>query len=280
MATARPLLASPAVRVTDLRCASPRSGPSAERGGEPAHLALLRRGAFTYHLGARAFLGDATTALLHLEPAGYRVSHPGPDGDEVTVVELAGETLPELFGPAPGVSWPVAPATQLRHHRVVRALARGALDALAAEEAVLGLVAELARQAAVPPRLSPRDRRLVDGARARLHADLDRNLALTDVAADLGASPFHLMRTFRAATGLSVRAWRRRARVLEALARIAAGEEDLGALAVRVGFAHHSHLTDSCREVLGAPPSALRRLVGPQLERERTFLEARPARPA
>lgn len=280
MATARLLLDSPAVRVTDLRCASARSGPSAERGGEAAHLALLRRGAFTYHLGARAFLGDATTALLHLEPVSYRVSHPGPHGDDVTVVELPGEALPELFGRAPRVAWPVAPATQLRHHRVVTALSRGGLDALAAEELVLGLVAELAGEAARAPRLSSRDRRLVHAAKARLHADLDRNLALTAVAAELGASPFRLMRTFRAATGLSVRAWRRRARVLEALARIAAGEEDLGALAVRVGFAHHSHLTDSFREVLGAPPSALRRLVRAPPGRERTFLEAGRARRA
>lgn len=280
MAAARLLLDSPAVRVTDLRCRSARSGPSAERGGETAHLALLRRGAFTYHLGARAYIGDATTALLHLEPVSYRVSHPGPDGDEVTVVELLGETVLELFGRVPRVAWPVAPATQLRHHRVVRALSRGGVDALAAEESVLGLVAELAGGAVCAPRLSPRDRRLVDAAKARLHAELDQNLALTAVAAELGASPFRLMRTFRAATGLSVRAWRRRARVLEALARIAAGEDDLGALAVRVGFAHHSHLTDSFREVLGAPPSELRRRVRAPLERERTFVEARRARPA
>jgi AraC family transcriptional regulator len=280
VATARLLLDSPAVRVTDLRCGAARSGPSAERGGEAAHLALLRRGAFTYHLAGHAFLGDATTALLHLEPVSYRVSHPGPDGDEVTVVELLGETLPELFGRAPRVAWPVAPATQLRHHRLIRALSRGGVDALAAEEFVLGLVAELAGGAPSPPRLSPRDRWLVNAAKARLHAELDRNLALTAVAAELGASPFRLMRTFRAATGLTVRAWRRRARVLEALARIAAGEEDLGALAVRVGFAHHSHLTDSFREVLGASPSELRRRVRVAPERERTFVEARRARGA
>jgi AraC family transcriptional regulator len=280
VATARLLLASPAVRVTELHCSAARSGPSAERGGETAHLALLRRGAFTYHLGARAFLGDATTALLHLEPVSYRVSHPGPDGDEVTVIELLGETLPELFGPAPRVVWRVAPATQLWHHRVVRALSRSGVDALAAEELVLGLVAELAGGADSASRLSPRDRRLVDAAKSRLHAELDRNLALSAVAAELGASPFRLMRTFRAVTGLSVRAWRRRARVLEALARIAAGEEDLGELAVRVGFAHHSHLTDSFREVLGAPPSELRRRVRVAPERERTFVEARRARGA
>lgn len=278
MATARLLLDSPAVRVTDLRCASARSGPSAERGGEPAHLALLRRGAFTYHLGTRATVGDATTALLHLEPVSYRVSHPGLDGDEVTVVELPGETLPELFGRSPRVAWPVAPATQVRHHHLVGALSRGGLDALAAEESVLGLVAALAGEAACAPRLSSLDRRLVEAAKARLHAELDRNLALTGVAAELRTSPFRLMRTFRAATGLSVRAWRRRARVLEALARIAAGEEDLGALAVRVGFAHHSHLTDSFRAVLGAPPTALRRLVRASLERDRTFVEADRAR--
>jgi len=71
-----------------------------------------------------------------------------------------------------------------------------------------------------------------------------------------------------------VRGYRRGLRVLEALARIAAGEGDLGAIAVRVGFTHHSHLCDSFRHVLGAPPSALRRGVDASARRVRTFLEA------
>lgn len=268
------LLRTPTLRVVDLCCRAPRSGRGAERGGEAAHLALLRRGAFVYHLGARPYLGDASTALLHVDAGSYRVSHPGPDGDDVTVVELSAGLAAELFGRSRRVAWPVPAPTQLRHHRLLGALARGAPDALAAEEAVLALVEEVARGGSTAPATSPRDRRLVQAAKERLHASLDRNLAVTDVAAALGVSPFHLMRTFRAATGRTMRAYRRRLRVLDALDRISAGEGDLAAIAVRAGFAHHAHLTDAFRRELGAPPSAVRGDLGVAPSRARRIVEA------
>jgi AraC-like DNA-binding protein len=43
-----------------------------------------------------------------------------------------------------------------------------------------------------------------------------------------------------------------------ALERLAAGERDLTALALDLGFADHAHLTNTVRRELGRPPSAFR----------------------
>ncbi len=268
------LLGSQALRVLDVRCRSPRSGASAERGGERTHLALLRRGAFAYHLGSRAFVGDPCTALLHREPWSYRVSHPGSAGDDVTVFELSPEVADELFGTSTRVTWPVAPGVQVHHQRLHAALAFGPADPLGGEEHALELLAALVRARPAAPRaLRRRERAVVETVKARLSANLERNLPLAALAAEAHASPFHLMRVFRAATGLSLRAYRRQLRVLTALAALRGKERDLAGLAAQLGFSHHSHLTDSFRRVLGVAPSRLR----PAADVEtRTFVEARP----
>lgn len=278
------LFRSPRLGVLDVHCEVPRSGASGERGGEATHLALVRRGVFGYHLGSRAFVADPCTALLHLGPWSYRVSHPGTVGDDLTVFELDPGLVDELFGRAPRVAWGATPAVQLLDRRLRAALAGGSAegeaggspDALGAEERALDLLALLVHGARpLGPSLRRRDRRTVEAVKARLSVELETNLPLTALAAEAGVSPFHLMRVFRAATGLPLRAYRRRLRVLAALAALDQGR-DLAALAVELGFSHHSHLTDSFRQVLGVAPSRLRReLRGRAGGRARTFLEAR-----
>ncbi len=278
------LLSSPRLSVVDVCCRSPRSGASVERGGETTHLALVRRGVFVYHLGWRAFVADPCTALLHRGARGYRVSHPGDTGDDLTVFDLDAGLVDELFGQGPRVAFGATPAVQLLHHRLHAALANAsqgapageAPQALELEERVLELLSLLVRgDPRAGPALGRRDRRLVETVKARLGAELERNLPLSSLAAEVGVSPFHLMRVFRAATGLPVRAYRRRLRVLAALDGLDAGR-DLAGLAAELGFSHHSHLTDSFREVLGVPPSRLRqaRREGSGGDETRTFLEA------
>ncbi|MFT3915094.1 MAG: AraC family transcriptional regulator [Anaeromyxobacteraceae bacterium] len=262
MAAVHLRLASPSVGVLDVRCRSPRAGPGPERGDEPTHLALVRRGAFVYHLGARAHLGDACTALLHRGGDAYRVSHPVDGGDDLTVLELAPGLADEAFGASPRVAFGATPRAHVLLARLRAALAAGT-SGLPGEEAALELVGEIARAGGrrgdPPP--GRRDRRLVDAVKARLAAELDRNLPIGALAAGVGASPFHLMRVFRATTGMPVRAYRRQLRVLAALEALEGGRGALARLALELGFAHHAHLTDAFRSVLGSAP--------------RTFLEAR-----
>lgn len=103
-------------------------------------------------------------------------------------------------------------------------------------------------------------RRLADTARAVLTDD-PASLGLRDVANHVGASPCHLSRVFRAETGMTLTRFRARLRVRLALDRIAAGERDLASLAADLGFADHAHLTRTVRQEVGAPPTAVRRLL-------------------
>jgi AraC family transcriptional regulator len=72
------------------------------------------------------------------------------------------------------------------------------------------------------------------------------------------SSPFHLARQFRAVTGESVSRYLLRLRLGLALDRLAAGETELGRLAVELGFAHHSHFSARFRSVFGTTPRQVR----------------------
>src|SRR5262249_18355426 len=95
----------------------------------------------------------------------------------------------------------------------------------------------------------------VERVKDRLAETLTRNTSLEEMASLAGCSPFHLCRTFRRITGMSMTAYRTRLRHGAALDRL---DEDLATLALDLGFSSHSHFTESFRRLFGATPSALR----------------------
>jgi Helix-turn-helix domain len=83
---------------------------------------------------------------------------------------------------------------------------------------------------------------------------------LADPAAPLrhpGASRRTIERLFATETGLSLGAWRRRLRIIEALRRLAENEP-VTAVALAVGYTTPSAFTAMFRAELGTPPSAYR----------------------
>ena len=108
-------------------------------------------------------------------------------------------------------------------------------------------------------RTGVRQRRLVDKARAYLDAHLAESIGLETVAAEVGASLYHLCRVFRDQTGLTMHAYRTRQRLGLVVDRLVGGETDnLAELALDYGFASHSHLSRVFQKQFGMPPSALR----------------------
>ena len=75
----------------------------------------------------------------------------------------------------------------------------------------------------------------------------------------MGASVFHLARTFRRRTGFSLHAYRNQLRVRTALEHLASPGTDLVALALDLGFSSHSHFTETFRRGFGVTPSEARR---------------------
>ena len=108
---------------------------------------------------------------------------------------------------------------------------------------------------------SPAQRRrrdLVEAVKLMISERLAAPPSLTELADVLGCSPYHLSRTFHRTSGLSLRGYVKRLRARIAAERLTAGTRGLTALALDLGYADHSHFTNSFRREWGVSPSAFR----------------------
>ena len=82
--------------------------------------------------------------------------------------------------------------------------------------------------------------------------------SLDDVAEHVGASRFHLSRSFPAATGLSLSAYLRGRRLTEAAKALAAGAPDILAVALDAQYGSHEAFTRAFRDQFGLTPEQVR----------------------
>jgi AraC-like DNA-binding protein len=261
------------VRVGVFRC--PPEHPNFEREGEIVGYDFVfpRAAVWIHPAGARPFVADPATVTLYNFGQEYRRRPLGPRGDrsdwfsvdQEMAVEAANEF--ERVPPSAARPWrfshaPADPPLYARQRLLVERLLRGeTVDELELEETALSLLAAvLARAygsaAPDPPRSQER---LVRRTRALLAERFGEPLSLSDIAAAVGASPFHLCRAFRRATGVPLHAFRKRLRIHSALEDVLREGSDLAAVALDAGFSSHSHFTAAFRAALGRTPSALRR---------------------
>lgn len=154
-----------------------------------------------------------------------------------------------------------------RQDLLVRELVEGKVEPLHVDETALALTEDVltwayGRPAEPRPTRSSTHRRharLVEEVMAWFATGFRSSSTLAEISAAVGASPFHLARVFRAHTGMSLHAYRNQLRLRAATQAILEGEENLADLALRLGFASHSHLTDTFRAAYGFPPRVLRR---------------------
>ena len=97
------------------------------------------------------------------------------------------------------------------------------------------------------------EQRAVDKAREYLEAHYAENVSLETLAGLSGISPFHLVRLFRAQTGLPPHTYLTHVRILRAKALLALGLP-IADVALAVGFSDQSHLTRRFKRVVGIPP--------------------------
>lgn len=102
---------------------------------------------------------------------------------------------------------------------------------------------------------------LAEDARAAIAVHLTERLTLDCLAAEVGASPYHLARLFRAQTGQSLHAYRDELRLRTSLPLVTelAGR-DLTWIALELGYSSLSHFSDRFRRLFGVPPSEVREL--------------------
>jgi AraC-like DNA-binding protein len=185
----------------------------------------------------------------------YSVLYPSAD----TVARIAAETT--TIRGTPGFTSPVVhdPYASRLVTEVHRAAEQG--NALAADTLLRVAVARLLRLHGAPmPAREARTAGARNAVRARLI--LEQRMAdppsLEKLAAELGTSPFALLRAFRATYGMPPHAWLTDARVRRARGLLDAGTAPAEA-AVAVGFTDQPHLNRHFGRIVGVPPGAYQR---------------------
>ena len=160
--------------------------------------------------------------------------------DDERLSRLARDLADELVQEEPGQEVVVAALVEhlvvhlLRHHSNVRRS-----DSL-----------ELSRVGLVDRRI----RRAVE----LMHAHLDRELPLEEIAAAAYLSPFHFARLFKKLTGASPHAYLATLRVERAQTLLADTDLSIAGVSARVGYSSSSHFTKAFRQAKGLTPSAFR----------------------
>jgi AraC-like DNA-binding protein len=291
----------PLAAVGEWRCPGHAEGEGPPECASRHLVVFTRSGAFRRTAGGRSVVADPATVLFFPRGQEYRVGHPVPGGDRCVVLALAGGLLDEVAwgaagrrgagrsgaSPFPAPAAPVDAGAALELRRLLAAAGR---DPLEADERALHLAGRALRAAAAAvrgasvrggperPATAALHARVVERARLCAAGRFRERLTLSDLGRAAAASPWHLCRLFRRATGMSIHRHVNRLRLLAGLDLLAPGA-DLSAIALEVGFSSHSHFTTAFRREFGATPSRAARLLTPAAARRmRTILKA-PAPP-
>lgn len=210
--------------------------------------------------GRRAAIPALSASLMPRDrPHRYR-REAGSRRWEYRWVEFDGEQVPALLAMLGlGDAWCIPGCGEVlpqveQVHAMLRERGDDALhEATTLFLHVLALVARRARQR---PEAAPT---AVERAVAWMALHLHTPVALAEVARAAGVSPWHCVRLFRAAHGVSPLAYLRLLRLQRAKSLLHGGDLAIGQVARAVGYARVQHFTRMFTRAMGMPPRAFRR---------------------
>jgi AraC-like DNA-binding protein len=263
------LLNTETVVLRDVVCSADCRHRSAEEWTEVTHLVFPYRGVYVRHLGRDDAVAEANQVLFFNGMEGYRISHPVAGGDASLSLTMPEPLLRELAPKEqkrPGSVLAMKPQ-RLRLDPRAQALAallrhltsRSAAEPLEAECLVLMLIRRsLGERTSHRPQASTALQKLSDRAKLILASEPARRWTLTEIAAQVGASPVYLTQVFRKVEGIPLYGYQLRLRLARAL-DLLDQYQDLAALALDLGFSSHSHFSAAFRRAYGRTPSQFQR---------------------
>lgn len=230
-------------------------------------LVFVRRGIFRARVGGHMLLADPAIAYAGGPGIEQSIAHRVRVDDTWTSVGISESLMDGLNrqGRPLGISIPITGDVAVAH-RLLVVRARQRTDSFELAERVIRLAGTLLAPctlaiAATRPATAAGRRRLVESVRELLLAADPGRSGLAGMARCVGCSPHHLSRVFHQETGMTLTRYRNRIRAFRALDAIEGGDKDLAALAARLGFADHAHLTRTVRSECGHTPRELRQLL-------------------
>jgi AraC-like DNA-binding protein len=229
------------------------------------------------HRDGRPFVADPTVVTLYNRHQIYERRPVSGDGDRCDWYAVSADILRGALlhrdaaaadedRPIRFTHAPADPATYLEQRRLFVQVSKGvADDPLGVEERVVALLDRVLRRAyrgasrPLAGRRLPHAVDVADAAKRFVAPRVAERLTLARIAGAIGCSAFHLCRSFRQATGLTLQMYREQVRLRTALERLEGGERDLSRLALDLGYSSHSHFTAAFRRAFGQAPSQARR---------------------
>jgi AraC family transcriptional regulator len=224
--------------------------------------------------GHAPFVSDQTGVVVLPAGATYRRRAIDPLGERTTVIGMHPQLLcqmlddidPRSGSPGARIATPVWSRVGLAIHNesvaLATRLASGWIDPLAAEAAIIGLVRKALACIATgvslgePARVAPTHVELVVRVKKCIRENIEQRMSLTQLAAHVEVSPYHLCRLFRLATGQTVYQYQLQIRLAAALEMLPAYKGNLAALAMDLGFSSHSHFASLFKREYGFSPGA------------------------
>jgi AraC-like DNA-binding protein len=257
------LLQRDRISVTEFRCtAGPGDEPFAEQ--YPAHsISYVRKGSFGCHCRGRFHELVAGSILVGHPGDEYVCTHDHVYGDECLSFFLSPE-LVEMIGDDAAV-WRIGAAPPLPELMVLGELAQTAADG----SSDIGLdevghvfanrfVEVVSGRKQKPVTAMARDRRRAVETALWIDAHSHRPIGLEDAAEQAGISPFHFLRLFSEALGVTPHQYLVRSRLRHAARRLADDDSAITDIAYDVGFGDLSNFVRTFHRAAGASPLRFR----------------------
>lgn len=268
--TPRPIAGGDGWTVSDVVCTC---GPG-DRPFEELHtchsIAMVLSGSFQYRCPAGRGVLVAGSLMLGTEGHAFECAHQHGEGDRCVAFTYSAEYFDRLAADV-GLrrsdrrfAVPMLPPLAELSPLIVRVgAAVEAGDGVSWEELALTLAGRtIALSAGVPvgaARLPPNAEARVTRAARTIERHPDGWLSLERLARDAGLSPYHFLRTFKQALGVTPHQFVLRARLREAALRLAAGSGSVLDIALDSGFGDVSNFNRAFRSEFGTTPRAFRR---------------------
>lgn len=184
---------------------------------------------------------------------GYRALFIPPDRMRRALGAAGQHGLPTLTGPV------IADGEVASRFSQLADLLMSPAGPEARETALTGFLALLIDKRILEPGVMPQsvEREAVRRVREHLMAKANKRVTLEQLVEIAGMSKFHLIRVFRAETGLTPWQFQTQARIDMARRLLAIGEP-ASQVAAACGFVDQSHLTRRFRRIVGTTPAAYR----------------------
>jgi AraC family transcriptional regulator len=260
------LFESPSLTVLDYRCdARPGEEPFLECHGRSS-VSFVRRGSFGYRVRGALHELVAGSVLVGHRGDEYLCTHEHHEGGDECISFHFSPEVAETLGHGEAV-WATGSLPPLSELVVQGELAQAAANGdvgLSVEEAGLLFAARFVQLATAskPESVQPnaRDRKRAVEAALWIDAHAHEPIALCDVAAQAGMSPFHVLRIFSRVLGVSPHQYLLRTRLRHAARMLADREQSVTEIAYTVGFADLSNFVRTFHRAAGVSPRAFRRV--------------------